>query len=1387
MKTLRYLTGPNLTRMRVFRKIGSPQRILSILAILLATLFSHTKVLGQSDVNGAVGVDLPLVDPTNVPPFATFYSLSTFGIYFENSFGAPLPWNPCPECEVYYLGSNAEFFSFTTNAYVVDDTSVVTANRAQQMMAQDPPPSPGGDSGNGEDPGPAPLDAAYSYPSNYLWLSIEAVSNGVAYITAHGTISNETYEVLSRTRLNDTNWISEGTFIGDQDSTPMTIAVGTRTNQLFLWARSWADDGSGLPLWWQLQYFGRTGIDPYDDADGDGWLNIQEYQNNTNPTLANQPPAPTGLRATLKNGSTTVNVRWNGSQGRVLSYVLERYVPQLNQTDYFTLSTNSPVFNDTSFPVANPDPRYQPATYRIKAHFALVDSPQSSPAPVYQYYEPYAENFNPPFGWIMPGQQSHAYLVMPPARFSGGTGNLIRYYYDFADGLTLITNWVFSLDTLTNGPCQIPDYMIVNNSAGHFWYLEMTNSAGTHVSTVTVQQPSGMGGYWFYDGREQLSENLSFWLRASPNYAPFTFRERQYGFNAYPSDYVYSDFHALYEYFDPYTVSSDCFLPFNVNYLFRNFVFDPAHVDSLGEPTLGWTVMSDGAFWIGDGSTFTFSFISTNALVNIPSMLSTNQLSTAQPEWIYAVDLFVGPGAIGVESTSSNMLTLLSDSVNYFGLPILSAKIAYQGISGGPPTFETLDRAGWVPPPPGDVYAYGKTAEPQLHTIDYYFCQPGLHLLPGHTNFVVTNTSPPLIAVVGQPSQFAGFAKQSILNGDPTKFAYLGQYFERADKIGTNGSAGTISPYGDFLPTEVGQAALVTMTNYGVNERGTAVVNVISLALDANHDGTMDTSMTGPDYCSFRDPYVFWINNNHDRWHDVDCSLGSCDHEQDEIGNAELFSDKVPAYQRVPDSDYINPSGLHSIPCTRDLQDYARLWMAGVTSNLVAALPTNSTLTLSWSDSNGQPSIVLFSAADTDGGIGYLTNSAIASNQVDLAKCPYLGKVTIDHPIQFTKDTWRGNHFIWCGVSEGSGALTLTISDGDGNTLAQAKSYISLVDIKQLYEHWTVGEDIKRTPLRVPIPAPDELTPGNLPTQFGPPNDPNTAYILFVHGWNMQTWEKNVYAECSFKRLYWQGYQGRFGLFSWPTGNKFGEGTSAATDTFNYNNSETNAWRSGQGLLTLLTNLNSYYGENVYLIGHSMGNVVAGEALRLAQTNTVVNTYISMEGAVPSHAYDQLATLRRLNATGLDLDSGTPNCYSNYWTPGAPCYFNSSAGAGAFVNFFNTNDFALSFWRIDQDIKPDILANYRYDGTNFLQGGTLLLFPTDTYEIFAHCDEARCYAIGAEPNLGGVFQTAAQVDLGLAPYNYGPQHKFHSGQFRSDNMSRGVFWDTLLRTSRLKN
>jgi hypothetical protein len=43
-------------------------------------------------------------------------------------------------------------------------------------------------------------------------------------------------------------------------------------------------DANGLPIYWEMHYFGQTNVDPNADADNDGLSNIQEYQQHTDPT-----------------------------------------------------------------------------------------------------------------------------------------------------------------------------------------------------------------------------------------------------------------------------------------------------------------------------------------------------------------------------------------------------------------------------------------------------------------------------------------------------------------------------------------------------------------------------------------------------------------------------------------------------------------------------------------------------------------------------------------------------------------------------------------------------------------------------------------------------------------------------------------------------------------------------------------------------------------------------------------------------------------------------------------------------------------------------------------------------------------------------------------------
>jgi hypothetical protein len=156
-----------------------------------------------------------------------------------------------------------------------------------------------------------------------------------------------------------------------------------------------------------------------------------------------------------------------------------------------------------------------------------------------------------------------------------------------------------------------------------------------------------------------------------------------------------------------------------------------------------------------------------------------------------------------------------------------------------------------------------------------------------------------------------------------------------------------------------------------------------------------------------------------------------------------------------------------------------------------------------------------------------------------------------------------------------------------------------------------------------------------------------------------------------------------------------------------------------------------------------MGNVVAGEALKLAGSSQVVNTYVAMQAAVASHAYDPTTYIRtnNFNLYGIGYNSHAPNYYASYYTNGAPCYFDGTAGAGSYINFYNQQDYALVRWEVDQDFKPDDHAGFSYNSSTnkFYLTGTELDFPHDTYVIFPYCATAFCYGLGEQGNAGGAY------------------------------------------------
>jgi hypothetical protein len=345
-----------------------------------------------------------------------------------------------------------------------------------------------------------------------------------------------------------------------------------------------------------------------------------------------------------------------------------------------------------------------------------------------------------------------------------------------------------------------------------------------------------------------------------------------------------------------------------------------------------------------------------------------------------------------------------------------------------------------------------------------------------------------------------------------------------------------------------------------------------------------------------------------------------------------------------------------------------------------------------------------------------------------------------------------------------------------------------------------------------------------------------TDTVVLVHGWNMtdgtqtsgpKTDWKRAFAETAFKRLYWQGFRGNVTAFDWPTfadqeGRLQGD---LAFFNFTYNASEYQAFRSGRSLMTFLADKKAT--GPVHLLAHSMGNVVAAEALRqwtaAGNGQALVSNYVAMQGALSAGGYGDDATDATDNA-GLDYyrfwPAGWDGEQGRYYMQG------TDQAAGRWINMFNEVDRATSadlawvgnnrlkptagdIWR---DVAPGIplpdarrfayrvtldgrlLRSYATPTGNPLPDGETDLAPGLTvgpqqlpgpsaYEVLAFMSKASAKPIGTKEV--DHFGTNIDIsDLGLDdPYlREWPGHSF---QFHFDAATTSQFWKRVVDETRM--
>jgi pimeloyl-ACP methyl ester carboxylesterase len=546
---------------------------------------------------------------------------------------------------------------------------------------------------------------------------------------------------------------------------------------------------------------------------------------------------------------------------------------------------------------------------------------------------------------------------------------------------------------------------------------------------------------------------------------------------------------------------------------------------------------------------------------------------------------------------------------------------------------------------------------------------------------------------------------------------------------------------------------------------GECHVQVVKLQSDVNHDGVIDLSYTGPDTANEFRPFRFWVNND---------------------GDLEESDKQSFTFQN---------SANATIECQRDLEDFARLWVCGLP---VLRAVDGYRAELSIEAYSGNPSINLYRSRDPAGGVGYLTDTSAAADQ--FTKVYLYEQLMFDYgsklatiapgssytiPLDAINGGLSFDRFLFEGVDRGSGRLVLAVYR-DETKLVETSAYIDLRDAKELYEQAIVTSVQQQWPEMV---EENHVSGFQLQQVPDPAPDGYKEVAVFVHGWRMSNWEYFNFAETMYKRLYWQGYQGRFAALRWPT-------RSGDTDPFfgldyaTYNRSEHIAFKSGTGTAAYLNDLRQRFPDHtISVCAHSMGNIVMMQALKdlAAASQAPIDNYVLMQAAVPAQCYDTSVT--NLPAfIALEQSVPTPDAYNNY----AGGISGSLRGAGNLFNFFSAADFAISTtWELNQKfcstldtngpvtMKPNTLLGYYSDGVNhvlrtnswnqqflsivyggYYEGATRTV--ANFHEIVPFVARPRSKALGAQ---AGVHGEIGGAEIDLQEIGYGGGSGDHSGQW----------------------
>jgi hypothetical protein len=1119
------------------------------------------------------------------------------------------------------------------------------------------------------------------------------------------------YDVLGTTNLASGQWF----WVTNTPTCNTVVITNQAVTQTFYILRSTQDsDGSGFPDWWQLQYFGYLGVDPYGNPASDGYSNLQKFQLDMNPNQFYTPPAPIPFNAFLNSDGATATLTWNPPPGPVQQYNIQRSDPgQFGNYGSFN-PIGTAYAPQTSFQ-DNQSPVYQdPESYLYSPDFVLHNS-------VYRLQAIYAHGPSHTIDTMLNGGDSSIGLDAKLIRNSNGHWELVCPFVP-AHVTKLRLNW-FAWDyylgseyflssedvpvtSLTAGVYVIPDAEIITrvyvidpqnpqngpvpDEAQELWVrgVDAFGDVGQAVSAGFVYQDAPC----LVDGRQHLKQNMLFKLRAATLSKPCIISDSATAIPADTNSVESSFFHQSvqnmgFNYGTDYIQLNDLW-PFDANYRLHNRLFDTNYT---GPGSFQWQTNFD--------------------TMPAPPILATN---SAYPYWISQDPYNLSDIALTLSTNSLNsVLGMQSGKSNLFGLA-LNTSLLQSAVNNNTGLFVPVALPAAIPPGTsliidtnyfGTNYygatvgsIYSQAAAPNLQSVGYYFAPvltPGTELqsyyptaedqpnpLPVNLGFSYTNQTPVLVASVGEQVVIGGWQKFQLSNGNANKYAYLGQYFTNALQLDASGNttstnAGILSPYGEFFPTRPGPAALVTMSDIDTGQRGTGIVQVISLNADGNHDGTLDFNYFGPDQTTPSHPYRFWVNDNKD----------DGDDGGDGIPNQGTHADTIPGLFL----DYVQGS--------RDLVDFFPVHVS--IRSVLKAIPSITNLQ--------------FVLKQADGALYYLETDLTPTNYMDYLRTTnflqFLGYNSLCTLIQpggvglstnfLTKIRDQGEGIILVEASKATSQPLILEVWQDTKLLAQTSLYLSVTEVEQMFRHKNLMPNINSTNLGA---MPDRLTDMSVTNE----PDTNGKNFVFLHGYNVNPNQARGWFADLFKRMYWSGSRAKFYGVTWQGA----DSQIADAVTINLQTNIIHAFVTASNLTTFLATLTN----GTVVAAHSLGNMVVLSALNDYQV-TNISKFFMIDAAVAVEAIQGNA-VPDVNLIYPDWVSYANRLYASDWW-----------------SLFPTNDARSTLtWnnRLANSGNTDVY-NFYSSGEEVLREYTGGYPPS---ELTGSAAEVRYYLVTAELNAG---------------------------------------------------